>query len=141
MDYQVIFRDEEGHDIASPIMEEQAKSIYVEMLKKNNIKYDIVERDPKKWHCARVVFDLQLIDTAKKAIKENKDADGVYTFGDPDCLAEEDKVVKVECTDGRVKNAYVVGIWLASATEIKNFKTRIGYKKLGIVVKKIKGGK
>jgi hypothetical protein len=141
MNYQVMFKDDEGRNIASPIMGEHAKNVYVETLEKNNIKYDVVGRDQKKWHCARVVFDLQLIDAAKKAIKENKEANGVYTFGDPDCLAEEDEVVKVECTDGRVKNAYVVGIWLATADEIKNFKAHIGYKKLGIVIKKIKGGK
>lgn len=137
MEYQVLFKDDEGRDLATPTMNEQAKDVYIEMLKNNGIEYDIVERDDKRWHCARVVFDIQLIEAARKAIKEGKDLYGLYTFGDPNEIAKKNKIVEVECTDGRLKNAYVIDIWLATAEEIKEFKARIKYPKLGIVKKEV----
>ena len=61
--------------------------------------------------------------------------EGLYTYGDPNEIAKKDKVVEVECTDGRLKNAYVIDIWLATADEIKEFKERIKYPHLGLVKK------
>ena len=42
---------------------------------------------------------------------------------------------KVQCTDGRQKNVYVVSVSLATVPEIREFCTKIGYKKLGKVIK------
>lgn len=137
MEYQIIFKDNEGYNIATPVMCEQAKNAYIEMLKQNGFQYDVMERPDKKWHLAKVVFDLQLIPAAKKAIKEGKDMKGLYTFGDPKELAKENSAIKVECTTAEKKVAYVVGVWLATAEEIKSFKAKIGYPKLGLVTEKI----
>lgn len=137
MAFQCIFKDDDGRNIASPVIDEQNRKTYLEMLDNNNISYEILEREEKRWHCTRVVFDIQLIEAARKAIKEGKDMYGLYTFGDPDEIAKKDKIVEVQCTDGRLKNAYVVDIWLATADEIKAFKDRIKYPKLGIVKKNI----
>ena len=140
MMYQVEFV-KDGRRFATPTITESQKNVFIQELGLKEDDYTILERPDKLWHCAKVVFDLQLIDAAKKAAKEKKDMAGLYTFGDPECLAKIDEAVKVQCTDGRIKNAYVVGIWLATAQEIHAFKDRIGYKKLGIVTKQIKGGK
>lgn len=137
MEYQIIFRDEEGYDIATPVMCEQAKDAYIEMLSQNGFKYDVMERPDKKWQSAKVVFDLQLIPAAKKAIKDKTNMKGLYTFGDPNKIAKENSAVMVECTTGEKKVAYVVGLWMATAEEIKAFKAEIGYSKLGLVIKEI----
>lgn len=137
MEYQIIFRDEEGYDIATPVMCEQAKDAYIEMLSQNGFKYDVMERPDKKWQSAKVVFDLQLIPAAKKAVKNNEQMKGLYTFGDPNKIAKENSAVMVECTTGEKKVAYVVGLWMATAEEIKAFKAEIGYSKLGLVIKEI----
>lgn len=137
MEYQIIFKDNEGYNIATPVMCEQAKDVYVDMLRQNGFQYDVLERPDKRWHLAKVVFDLQLIPAARKAIKEGKDMKGLYTFGDPDKTAKENSAVIVECTTGEKKVAYVVGIWLATAKEITSFKVKIGYPKLGLVCGKI----
>lgn len=137
MAFQCIFKDDDGRNIASPVIDEQNRKTYLEMLDNNNISYEILEREEKRWHCVRVVFDIQLIEAARKAIKEGKDLYGLYTFGDPNEIAKKDKIVEVKCTDGRLKNAYVIDIWYATANEIKAFKARIKYPKLGIVKKEV----
>ena len=134
MEYQVIFKDEEGRNVCSPVMNELSKKSYIKMLKANGFEYSVLPREEKKWQSAKVVFDLQLIPAAKKAIKNCSQMKGLYTFGDPNKIAKEDSPVMVECTNGERKIAYVVGLWLATANEIKTFKETIGYKKLGLVV-------
>ena len=137
MNYQVIFKDENGCNITTPIMCERDKDAYLEMLSQNGFQYNVLERGEKKWQLAKVVFDMQLIPAARQAIKDKRAMKGLYTFGDPDKMATTDCVVKVECTTNEKKFAYVVGLWSATAKEIADFKEEIGYKKLGLVINKI----
>ncbi len=136
--FQILFKDAEGYDVLmSDQMTEEMADITVQRLSNSGISAVKVKAAEKKWPLAKVVFDLQLIPSAKKAIKNGTEMKGVYTFGDPDKIAKEDSAVVVECTTAEKKVAYVVGLWQATAEEIKAFKTRIGYSKLGLVVKKV----
>jgi len=136
--FQILFKDNNGCDVLMQdrMTEEMANAI-VQALSNSGISAIKVNAAEKKWHLAKVVFDLQLIPAAKKAIKEGKTMKGLYTFGDPKEIAKEGNAVKVECTTAEKKIAYVVGIWLATAEEIKLFKVKIGYPKLGLVAEKI----
>jgi len=139
MMYQVVFT-QNGHEMATPPISEEHKNLFIEGLGLKENEYHLVERPGEKlWHCPMCVFDLQLIDAAKKAIKKGEDMDGIYTFGDEKCIAKEDHVVKVECMDIHtnkltVKYAYVVHVWKATAQEIRDFKARKNIKKIRLVV-------
>ncbi len=137
MEYQVIFKDDEQRDVATPMMCAQDKDAYIEMLQKSEIKYVILEKPDRKVQLAKVVFNMQLIPSAREAIKQEKDLYGMYTFEDPRRLAEENNIIKVECTTGEIRIAYVVGLWHATTEEVEVFKTKIGYRKLGQIVEKI----
>lgn len=132
--YQILYSREDGTNFVQECHSTDSKNRFLEILNNSGIEYTVVERDPKKWALAKVVFDLQLIDAAKKAVKENEDLYGLYTFGDPNKITKKDKVAKVKCTDGKIKNAYVVDVCLATAEEIAEFKKKIGYTHLGLVV-------
>lgn len=136
--FQILMKDSEGRDVLmrEQMPENEANKI-IESLRNSGVEATKVSFADRKWHCANVVFDMQSIDAAKKSFKSGREIFGMYTFGDPNNLAKEGEIVKVKCTDGRVKNAYVVGIWLATATEINQFKTKIGCEKLGLVMAKI----
>ena len=136
--FQILFKDAEGCNVLMrDKMTEEMADVTIQRLSNSGISAVIVNATEKQWHLAKVVFDLQLIPAAKKAIKEGKDMKGLYTFGDPKELAKENSAVKVECTTAEKKVAFVVGVWLATAEEIKSFKAKIGYPKLGLVVEKI----
>ena len=136
--FQILFKDNNGCNVLMrDKMTEEMADVTIQRLSNSGISAVKVNATEKKWHLAKVVFDLQMIPAAKKAIKEGKDMKGLYTFGDPKELAKENSAVKVECTTAEKKVAYVVGVWLATAEEIKSFKAKIGYPKLGLVTEKI----
>lgn len=136
--FQILIKDAEGCNILMrDKMTEEMADVTIQRLSNSGISAVKVNATEKKWHLAKVVFDLQLIQAAKKAIKEGKDMKGLYTFGDPKEIAKENSAVKVECTTAEKKVAFVVGVWLATAEEIKSFKAKIGYPKLGLVCEKI----
>jgi hypothetical protein len=140
MAFQVIFNE---RNIASPVMEDSCRKDYLNALDNAGVKYTVFDRNEKLWHCAKVVFDVQLIESARKAIAEDKPMYGLYTFGDPNEIAEKDKVVKVECLDSqdkitkRIRNAYVVDVWKATAAQIISFKKSINVEHLSPVVGKV----
>lgn len=136
--FQILFKDNNGCDVLMQdrMTEEMANDI-VQALSNSGISAIKVNATEKKWHLAKVVFDLQLIPAAKKAIKEGKDVKGLYTFGDPKEIAKEGNAVKVECTTSEKKVAFVVDVWKATTEEIQFFKAKIGYPKLGLVVEKV----
>lgn len=136
--FQILFKDDNGCNVLmQDRMTEEMADVTIQRLSNSGINAVKVNATEKKWHLAKVVFDLQLIPAAKKAIKEGRDMKGLYTFGDPKELAKENSAVEVECTTAEKKVAFVVGIWLATAEEIKSFKAKIGYPKLGLVIKEI----
>jgi len=136
--FQILFKDDEGRDVLMmDKMTEKMADITIQRLSNSGIRAVKVNAAEKKYHLAKVVFDLQLISAAKKAIKNGTEMKGVYTFGDPDKIAKEDSAVVVECTTGKKKVAYVVCLWMATAEEIKAFKSKIGYSKLGLCCGKI----
>lgn len=136
--FQILFKDAEGHDVLMrDQMTEEMADITIQRLSNSGISAVKVSVTEKKWHLAKVVFDLQLVPSAKKAIKNGTEMKGIYTFGDPDKIAKENSAVVVECTTAEKKVAYVVGLWQATTEEIKAFKNKIGYSKLGLVVGKV----
>jgi len=90
-----------------------------------------------KWQLAGVVFDIQLIPAAKKAVKERKQIKGLYTFGDPQRIAVKDSACKVECTTTDKRIGYVVAIYSATTEQVIKFKKMIGYDHLGIIIEKV----
>jgi len=136
--FQILFKDSEGRNVLMrDRMTEEMADVTIQRLSNSGISAVKVNAAEKKWQLAKVVFDLQMIPAAKKAIKEGKDIKGLYTFGDPDKTAKDNSAVMVECTTGEKKVAYVVGLWMATTEEIKSFKAKIGYPKLGLVIKEI----
>jgi len=146
MMYQVEFV-KDGRRFATPTITETQKDVFIQGLGLKEDEYTVLERPDKKWHCVKVVFDMQKIEDGLTAVANGTDGDKnwIYTFGDPTEEANVMDAVKVQCTNGDIRTAFVVGVWLATADEIKAFKLKIGYKKLGVVIKKIikkiKGGK
>lgn len=139
MAFQVLYKDQEGRDmlVLDPFPTEESAKFFLQVLNNAGLEGTLRPVEDKKWQLVKVVFDLQLVPAAKKAAKEGKDMYGMYTFGDPDKLGEIDRALNVECTDGRIKVAYVVGLWHATADEITEFKTKIGYKHLGVTKQKV----
>jgi len=134
--YQLVYRIN-GRDWATPLMSESSKKAYIEGLAAAGIEYTELQRPEKKWQCGLMVFDLQKVDAAKKAVRENrwKEMKDIYTFGDEKEIVKTDTAFWVQCQDEQ-KIAYAVGVWKATAAEIKTFKAEIGYKRLGPVIRK-----
>ena len=91
----------------------------------------------KRYNCVVFVFDLQLVEKAKKAFEEGIHLNGMYTFGDPQKIAIKEGVYEVCCTDGTEKLAFAIGFHEWTYDEVIEFKNSIGYKHLGIVIRKI----
>jgi len=135
MEFTVIFKDNEGRDtvVKDPFVSETAAKQFVKRLVQSGLKAEYISREPKKWQLAKVVFDLQKVKEAKRAIAAGKDLPGViYTFGDAGKYAVIDKLVDVECFGGHVKTAYCVDLVYMTAEEINAFKAKIGYEHLGL---------
>ena len=135
--FQVLYKGENNANFVLPFHNVTAKDDFVKTLDRAGIKYTVLTKEEKKWHCAKVVFDLQLVEAAKKAVKTGKEMKGLYTFGDDKELVTNEGAYLVECTDSRQKIGYAVGVWKATADEIKAFKDKIGYQHLGMVIAKI----
>lgn len=135
MEYKVMFKDEEGRNIVTPVMSEEDKNSYVKSL--NGIDHIVINCNDKRWQLAGVVFDIQLIPAARKAVKERKQIKGMYTFGDPKKVSEKNSIVEVECTNAELRIGYVVAVFRATTEEVKAFKEKIGYSHLGLVKRKL----
>ena len=136
--YQIAY-EINGRTWATPLMSESSKKAYVEGLTAAGIEYTELQRPEEKQQCVRMVFDLQLVEAAKNAIaaRKTKGFKGMYTFIDEKKIVDEKGAYWVECTDGRKKIAYAVGIWKATTEELEAFKAEIGCKNLGPVISKI----
>lgn len=135
--YQIEFWDKENNRTATPVIDEQTKDTYLEILKANGFEYVVLNRAPKKWQVVKIVFDMQLIPAAKKAAANHEDMDGIYTFGDPKYLGVIDKHLKVECTNGKHRIGCVVGVEKMTKEEIEEFKAKIGYRHLGLTIEQV----
>lgn len=138
MEFIVVYKDQEGRNTATKPMREETKNRFIAHLENQGVEIDMIKECPDTlWHCPRVVFDLQKIEEARKAIAEGKDLPGViYTCGDKDNICKRKDIVKVQCTNG-VRVAVVVDIWKATFGEIVEYKRRIGYRHLSMVIDKI----
>ena len=137
MEFIVIYTDKDGKDIATNPLREARKNDLVNKLEAENIEYVIKECPDTLYHCPRVVFDLQKIDEARKAVKENKELPGIlYTCGDAEKIAKKNNVVTIKCSNGK-KNAYVIDIWKATFDQVIAYKKKIGYRHLAPVIGKV----
>ena len=135
MMYQVSYKIN-GHEFASDSMPKEQALLFIERLANTGIKAGLVAREERKYRCPKIVYDIQLVDEARKACKEGKEMDGLYTFGDPTEKAIKDTLGRFKRVDGVVKVGYIVDVWSATADEIAAFKTKIGYKHLGLYIGK-----
>ena len=94
-------------------------------------------KDMKKYHCPVFVFDLKLVEPAKKAFKMGERIDGMYTFGDPQKLVASESTYEVQLTNGDKKPGFPVGVHKWTFDQVIEFKRSIGYKHLGLVIRKI----
>ena len=127
--FNVLYKDGEGRPFVMECLTDQSFEHFTTALKNANIPFDVKEVDDRKVQlvaCAFSLDDVELIEQSKKE---------PYTFADPENIAKPGDVVKVQCTDGRQKNVYVVSVSLATVPEIREFCAKIGYKKLGKVIK------
>lgn len=122
MMFQILYASD-GYKFATQYLTEDQKENYVRALTNAGITFDILEREDKKINVVSVIFKLD--DTT------------TYTFEDPDGLARVGDIVEVECTDGRRKNVLVKVAGLRTRDEINAFCAKIGYPKLGKVVKRV----
>ena len=94
-------------------------------------------KDLKKYNCPVFVFDLQKVDVAKKAFKDGKHIDGMYTFGDPKMLVVNESAYRIECTNGDKRIGFPVGVHKWTFDQVIAFKQEIGYAHLGLVIEKV----
>lgn len=120
MMFQILYRSE-GYEFATECLTEDQKDNYVRILTNAGITFDIFEREDKKINVVSVVFKLD--DTM------------MYTFEDPDNIAQVGDIVEVECTDGRHKLVLVKAAGKRTREQIDAFCAKIGYKTLGKVVR------
>ena len=135
--FQVLYKGDNDANFVLSFHNTTAKDNFTKTLDRAGIEYQVLTKEDKKWHCAKVVFDLQLVEKAKKAVAKGEEMKGVYTFGDDKEIVTKDGAYLVECTNAERKIGYAVGVWKATANEIKAFKDKIGYKHLGMVISKI----
>ena len=114
MTYQVLYTINKASFASKPMIESQAK-MFVERLNNSGIEAQLVEREDRKYRCPKVIFDIQLLEKARKACKEKRNIDGLYTFGDPTDTSEKDTIGKFRLRDGSQKNGYIVDVWKATA--------------------------
>jgi len=136
MEYVIVY-EEYGTRVVTQQLREPTKNAVVQTLEQKGVKYSVQQRQDQIYHCAKIIFDIQQIEAAKKAFDQNKDIKGItYTFGDPNKVAKAGSLVEVQCINGK-KIGYVVGIWKATFDQITEFKKQIGYKKLSCVIRTV----
>ena len=134
MEYMVIYEDEHGQLMSTKQMREKQKNDFIKTLTCN---YEVKECPDRLWNCPLVVFDLQKIEEARKAVSQGKNIPGViYICGDKDKIAKRNSVVKVQCTNG-VRVGFVIHIWKATFDEIVAYKEKIKYPHLSMIVGKL----
>lgn len=134
MEYMVIYKDADGNTVSTKPLREKAKNAFISTL---DCEYAIKECADTLYNCPKVIFDLQKLEEARKAVKEGKDLPGViYTCGDINKIAKRKDIVKVQCTNG-TRTGIVVDIWKATFDEIVEYKAKIHYAHLSMVVEKV----
>ena len=137
MEFMVVYIDEQGNTIVTPPLREARKNNFVSKLEEKKTEYVIKECPDTLYHCPKVVFDLQKIEEARKAVEEGRDLPGIlYTCGDADKIAKKNSVVKVKCSNGE-RNAFVITIWKATYDQVIEYKKKIGYKHLSPIIGKV----
>lgn len=122
MVYQILMKDREGRNILLPEqMREQQADTFVQYLSNSGIEAVKIKYEEKKINVVSVVFKL--------------DDAMMYTFEDPDNIAQVGDIVEVECTDGRKKLVLVKASGKRTREQIDAFCAKIGYKTLGKVVR------
>ena len=122
MIYQILMKDREGRNILLPEqMQEQQADTFVQYLSNSGIEAIKIEHEEKKINVVSVVFKLD--DTM------------MYTFEDPNNIAQVGDIVEVECTDGRKKLVLVKASGKRTRKQIDAFCAKIGYKTLRKVMR------
>lgn len=129
--FNVLYKDDNGRQWVQECLTASSFEYFTAALKASNIDFDIKEVDDKKFQLCECAFthdDVELIEKGKK---------DPYTFADPNNIAKPGDIVLVQLKDGKQKNVYVMNVRNASISEIRAFCAKIGYKKLGKVLKLI----
>ena len=138
--FKVSYKTPNGKEITiKEMMTESAADLAIQTLNACGFSATKTEvKEEKLWQLAKIVLDMQKIPAAKDILANGKEEKGIlWTYGDPGMLVKEGDYCKVKNTNNTTSIGYVMKIYSATADEIKAYKTKIGYKHLGIVVEKV----